>query len=144
MLNRDCVQPDAANPDAPSQGHYTPVGNRQATKQSPGCLGRIDRTRGALGETRCVIVVCMGKDNCRRGNDAQTMQPVGAAVDHDASATLLNQQRAVPPMLTRPDRRLAARAKKCKLHFPCLGTAHRGPIPAVPLTLAPAACGRFP
>jgi hypothetical protein len=123
MLNRDGAELHAINPHPPKQSYHTPVGHWQVPKQFPGYLGRIDRTWGALGEACSVVVVCMCKDNRCRGKDAETMEPVGAAVDHDPGVTLLNQQRAVPAMPSRPDCRLAARAKKCKLHFFCLGAS---------------------
>ena len=64
-----------------------------------------------------MVGVRMREDDRGRSNGMQTMQPVRAAVDHDACVILLDKQRAVTSMPTRADVDFGPRSKKCQLHF---------------------------
>ena len=83
--------------------------DRQTSKQSPRRRSRVDRTGSAIDEARRMVGMRMREDNRIRRDSVKSMQPVRAAIDHDADIVLLNKQRAVTPMLARADLDVAAR-----------------------------------
>ena len=115
MLNGNRFESDPFDYDGLGQGYLAAITNGISIEQIECCIGRIDRAGSALGKAGGVIGMRMSEHDGRRSNDADPIQPVCSAIDHDASTAVANKGRAMTPMPTGADLDLATRAQKRQL-----------------------------
>lgn len=115
MLDRKHLEPHSVDHYGPSQWQPAPTINGEATDQIPCDLGRVDRTRSALGKASSMIRMSVSQHNGRRRDLVKPAQPVCSTINHDARPVALNKQRAMASMPTRACLDLAARTEERQL-----------------------------
>jgi hypothetical protein len=93
----------------------TAVADRKTGDRGPSVVGSVDRARRTFGKAEGVVAMGVGQHD-RRGRDPfQRLEPVKAAIDHEASAPLLHEKGAVPMVAARSRLDLTASAEKSEL-----------------------------
>jgi hypothetical protein len=121
VLHAKSFEAYAADDNRHARLDQAAIFDRKAVDQPPSRFRRIDRARRAPRQPKGMIAMTVSKDDCGGSNRLQRLQPIGPAIDHDAGAAPLDEQRAVPTMAVRSYFDLAARAEKSQLDLstPC-------------------------
>ncbi len=93
---------------------------RIVVDESPGLRGGVDGTGRAFRQPEGVIAVAVGEDDGRGRDFSERLQPIGAAIDHDARRPARHEQSRVAAVTARPQRDLAACAKERELDVSAL------------------------
>src|SRR5215217_6251745 len=116
VLDREGLDDHTPNLDGPPVLNHVPISDVVILNKSPGFFRGVDRAWPAPLEPPCVVRMGVGDEDGLGSQIVDLAEPVGAAIDHDLTASVGHHEGAVHAVAGRPRLDLAAGAQESELH----------------------------